>query len=89
MPRFDTTYSHEDIAAIASYVRQERDNEADPSGNRTCLSGLAQIAVSPYSRDVMKTSVRNTTGMHSIMDTSMMTTIIETIICWPAEPGVC
>lgn len=30
MPRFDTTYSDEEIAAITSYVRQAWDNEADP-----------------------------------------------------------
>lgn len=28
MPRFDSTYSDEDIAAIATYVRQEWDNDA-------------------------------------------------------------
>jgi mono/diheme cytochrome c family protein len=30
MPRFDTTYSDEDIASIASYVRQAWDNDAEP-----------------------------------------------------------
>ncbi len=30
MPRFDTTYSDEDIAAIATYVRQNWDNDAAP-----------------------------------------------------------
>jgi len=30
MPRFDTTYSDEDIAAIATYVRQAWDNDAPP-----------------------------------------------------------
>ncbi len=30
MPRFDTTYSDEDVAAIATYVRQAWDNDAAP-----------------------------------------------------------
>jgi hypothetical protein len=30
MPRFDTTYSDEQVAAIASYVRQEWENDAEP-----------------------------------------------------------
>jgi mono/diheme cytochrome c family protein len=30
MPRFDTTYSDEDIAAIATFVRQAWDNDAAP-----------------------------------------------------------
>jgi cytochrome c6 len=30
MPRFDTTYSDEQIAAIATYVRQEWENDAPP-----------------------------------------------------------
>lgn len=30
MPRFDTTYSVEDIASIASFVRQNWENEAEP-----------------------------------------------------------
>lgn len=50
---------------------------------------LATLRVSLYSHRVMKTSVRNTTGMQSIMAPSMMTIIIETITLWPAEPDVC
>lgn len=30
MPRFDTTYDDEEIAAIISYIRQEWDNDAPP-----------------------------------------------------------
>jgi len=30
MPRFDTTYNDEEVAAIVSYVRQEWDNDAEP-----------------------------------------------------------
>ena len=30
MPRFDTTYSDEQVAAIASFVRQAWENDADP-----------------------------------------------------------
>lgn len=33
--------------------------------------------------------VRHTTDMQSQMAPSMMTTIIGTIIRWPAEPEVC
>jgi hypothetical protein len=37
----------------------------------------------------MNMSLSNTTGMDTQMIPSMMTIIIETIICWPAEPDVC
>lgn len=30
MPRFDTTYGDEDIAAIATFIRQEWENDAEP-----------------------------------------------------------
>jgi hypothetical protein len=36
----------------------------------------------------MDTSLRNTTGTHKQMSSSMMTTI-EMIICGPVGPGVC
>ncbi len=49
---------------------------------------LAFVQASPYSESVMKSLVANTTGMDLQMMTSMMITIIETTICWPAEPDV-
>lgn len=49
---------------------------------------LAFVQASPYSECVMKSLVANTTGMDLQMMTSMMITIIETTICWPAEPDV-
>jgi hypothetical protein len=36
----------------------------------------------------MKSTAANTTGMDMHMQPSMMITIIETIMCWPAEPDV-
>jgi hypothetical protein len=36
----------------------------------------------------MKNAFANTTGMETQMMRSMMITIIETIMCWPAEPDV-
>lgn len=36
----------------------------------------------------MKSFAANTTGMDMRMYPSMMITIIETTICWPAEPDV-
>jgi mono/diheme cytochrome c family protein len=45
MPKFDTTYSDEDIAAIASYVRQAWDNDAPPVSPDEVAAVRAQYAV--------------------------------------------
>jgi mono/diheme cytochrome c family protein len=45
MPRFDSTYSDEDIAAIASYVRQAWDNDAPPVTADQVAEVRAQYAV--------------------------------------------